>query len=805
MKLKFYAMALMLSAATASNAQNTPVSQMEKLDRGLVAVNTGSGNFVSWRFFGTDNDNTTFKVLRNGSAIYTASDKTSFQDSAGNTSSEYQVVTLVDGEPVDTSAAIKPWSTLYKQVKLNRPADGSNEDGTYTYSPNDCSVGDVDGDGQYEIIVKWDPSNSKDNSQSGRTGNVYLDCYELDGTQLWRIDLGLNIRAGAHYTQYLVYDFDKDGKAELICKTAPGSIDGAGNYVNQAATDEKIKAHNNATKFRNSSGHVLSGAEYLTVFNGETGKAMHTIWYNPNRAGNFNSVGAHPSDKDFWGDNYGNRAERYLACVAYLDGPDAKPSAIMQKGYYTRAYVWAVDWDGTALKTKWLHASVSTTKMEIYDSEFKKTTKYNTKTSRPSNAGSKTAHSNGNHNISVADVDGDGCDEIIHGSCAIDNDGNLLYATGFGHGDAIHLGDHVPDRPGLELFQIHESSPYGWDLHDAATGELLHSATGSGDNGRGICGNFDAKVRGSIFWSSNDGSARSAVTGSAISSKHGSSNGRIYWDGDLLEDLLDGNTIDKWNGNGTTRLKLANGKNPYDMASSSTCNGTKKTPNLSADILGDWREELILWDGSNSAALNIFTSTAETKFRVPTLMHDHTYRMGVAWQNCAYNQPPHLGYYLPDMFKTEFIAVEGDFIQKVSLGDSIVPLVAIWKNCAAPSIVKSIAPDGTETTGGAMSGFTFKIDKYLKKEITLTGKPEQLGEYQFIFKSGANVADNSIKQDTIRVICMDPSGIEGIESDNAANGSINAVYNVGGMKTTGNAKGINIIKYSDGRKRKIIK
>lgn len=802
MKLKFYAMALMLSAATASNAQNTPVSQMEKLDRGLVVASASSGRFVSWRLLGTDNDNTTFKVLRNGTAIYTATTRTSFMDTAGNANSEYQVVTLQDGEPVDTTDVVKPWSGSYLQLKLNRPATTKNVKGyEYSYSPNDCSVGDVDGDGQYELIVKWDPSNSQDNghSDSGSdewTGNVILDCYELDGTQRWCIDLGVNIRAGAHYTQYLVYDFDKDGKAELICKTAPGTKDGAGNYVNQAATDEKIKGHSNSNDFRNGSGHVLSGAEYLTVFNGETGKAMHTIWYNPNRAGNMNSVGAHPSDKSFWGDNYGNRSERYLACVAYLDGPDAKPSAIMQKGYYSRAYVWAVDWDGTALKTKWLHASVSNTKIELYNSEFKKTTKYNTKTSRPSNAGSKTAYSNGNHNISVADVDGDGCDEIIHGSCAIDNDGNLLYATGYGHGDAIHVSDFDLSNPGLEVYQVHESSPYGWDLHCAATGKILQSGTADGDTGRGCAADIDNSNAGGEMWCSADRGPRSSTTGQTVSSKSCSMNFRIYWDGDLQDELLDGNKIDKWNGNGTSRLLTASG---------SSCNSTKSTPNLSADIFGDWREELILWDSSNSSTLNIYTATSNTNFRVPTLMHDHTYRMGVAWQNCAYNQPPHLGFYLPDMFKTEFIAVEGDFIQKVSLGDSIVPLVAIWKNCAAPSIVKSIAPDGTETTGGAMSGFTFKIDKYQKKEITLSGKPEQLGEYQFIFKSGANVADNSIKQDTIRVICMDATGIESIESNKTLNNSIDAIYTLGGMKTTGNAKGINIIKYSDGRKRKVIK
>lgn len=316
----------------------------------------------------------------------------------------------------------------------------------------------------------------------------------------------------------------------------------------------------------------------------------------------------------------------------------------------------------------------------------------------------------------------------------------------------------------------------------------------SDDNGRGICGNFDANVRGSIFWSSNDGSARSAVTGSAISSKHGSSNGRIYWDGDLFEDLLDGTKIDKWNGNGTTRLFTASGN---------TCNGTKNTPNISADIFGDWREELIVWDGSSSAILNVYTSTVSTEFRVPTLMHDHTYRMGVAWQNCAYNQPPHLGYYLPDAFKTRYQCLEGSIEQKVSLGDSIAPVRLIWKNCASPSIVKSIAPDGTVTSGGAMNGFTWKIDKYVKKDITLSGKPEMLGEYQFIFKSGANVADKSVKEDTIRVICMDPTGIENVE--NTYSNTIEAVYTVGGMKTNKPTEGISIIKYTDGRKKKVIK
>ncbi|MDE5949236.1 MAG: rhamnogalacturonan lyase, partial [Prevotella sp.] len=583
---------------------------MEKLTRGVVSVPTasGTGRFISWRFLGTDHPNTTFDVLCDGVVVKSdISDKTNFVHTTGSAGKKYQIVTKVNGEIVETSDEAMVFDDIYKQLPLDKPADGTNIKGyTYSYTPNDCSVGDVDGDGEYEIILKWDPSNSQDNghADSGSdewTGNVLLDCYKLDGTKLWRIDLGNNIRAGAHYTQFLVYDFDGDGKAELICKTAPGSIDGQGEYVNQAATNATIKAHNNTAQYYNASGHVLSGPEYLTVFNGETGKAVHTIWYNPNRSGTYNKVGAHPSDKNFWGDNYGNRCERYLACVAHLDGADKNASAVMVRGYYTRAYLWAVDFDGSELKTKWLHASVSGTKAEHYDADWNMTSKVYTTNTR-GGTGSKTMYGNGNHNISVADVDGDGCDEILFGSAALNNDGKLLYATGFGHGDAIHVSDLVPSRPGLEVFQVHEDSPYGWDLHDAATGEILYSATSSGDNGRGLAADIDATNPGAEFCSASDRQIRSATTGEVISTKNTSVNFRAYWDGDLQEELLDGNQMDKWNGNGTSRIYPKSGKNFYDIANSSTCNSTKKTPNLLADILGDWREELILWDGSTGAA-----------------------------------------------------------------------------------------------------------------------------------------------------------------------------------------------------------
>ena len=771
-----------------ASAQVTPVSQMEHLSRGLVVVpGSTSGQFVSWRFLGTDDeDATTFDILRDGKVIRSnLSDATSYTDAAGKTTNKYQVVTKVNGVPVDTTAEVTPWTDVYMQLPLDRPANGTNSDGGYSYSPNDCSVGDVDGDGEYEIIVKWDPSNSKDNSQGGLTGNVYLDCYKLDGTKLWRIDLGVNIRAGAHYTQFMVYDFDGDGKAELMCKTAPGSKDGAGVYVNQAATESEIKSASNTKDWRNSDGRVTGGQEYLTVFNGETGKAIHTVFYNPNRNqgyggeadGSFNW--GTPDGKNDKG-SYGNRGERFLAAVAYLDGPDHNPSGIFSRGYYGYAFIWAVDFDGKEIKQRWLHASTAKNSYTRYGATSAEKKSYVARTST-AGEGRNTMFANGNHNLSIADVDGDGKDEIIWGSAALDDDGLLLYAVGFGHGDAIHLGDFDPDRPGLELFDIHEDKgTYSWDLHDAGTGEIIFKGGNSGvDNGRGIAAQLSDSHRGAFFSSSDDRSQRSAVTGQVISSKSTSMNFRIYWDGDLQDELLDGNQIDKWNGNGTTRLYIR-GKNPYGYGSSSTCNSTKKTPNLQADIFGDWREELILWDSSNSATLNIFSSAEPTNYRVPTLMHDHVYRMGVAWQNVAYNQPPHLGYYLPDRFKTRFTMVgDSPKEQRVALGDSIVPITIAYKYCTVASV------DSTFTPSGRVKGLDpcFKFSSsFASKTITITGKPDQEGTYEFLIRGTGNTVVNANAYEIVRVIVTDPAGVSTVPVQTENNARI---YTVSGMQIKG--------------------
>lgn len=632
----------------------SPHRQQEHLNRGLIAFNTESGGtFVSWRYFEQEKGYR-YLLYHNGRQIV-ESQKTSYMLPTGSPLTDTYQVKVVNavGETVEETPVVHPYANNAIKVPLTRP-DASIPNNSSHYSPNDISVGDADGDGEYELFVKWNPAGAKDNSHQGKTANVVIDCYKLDGIRLWSINLGPNIRAGAHYTQFLVYDFDGDGRAELICKTAPGSTDGKGRYVSMAADDNGIKTCDNSRQYGNENGHILAGPEFLTVFSGLTGEAIHTTWYIPNRAGGFNQEGVNPEGRAFWGDDHGNRGERYLACAAYLDG--LKPSAVFIRGYYTRCYLWAVDFDGHKLVHRWLHASVSDTTVEHYDSQWTKTVR--TYDSNTCGMGQHfTAFSNGNHNVSVGDYDGDGRDEITTGSAAIDDDGQLMYSVGFGHGDAIHVTDLIPDRPGLEVFHVHESripgNEYGWDIHDAKTGEVIHHAEGAEDNGRGIAADLMASHRGFEFASANDSKLRAADTGEVLYRRCASLNFRIYWDGSLQDNLADGGmeqsklyghrsrtlrpyTIQAWDGNGFTTVATMH---------QHSCNGTKQTPNLSCDLFGDWREEVILHDDGN---LYIYSSSMPTDYNVPCLMTDHIYRMGIVWQQTAYNQPPHLGYYLPD-------------------------------------------------------------------------------------------------------------------------------------------------------------
>ncbi|MCR5696270.1 MAG: T9SS type A sorting domain-containing protein [Marinilabiliaceae bacterium] len=723
----------------------------EKLDRGFIGVNTANGIFLSWRLLGNDDANVSFDLYRDGVLVNTdghLTTVTNFTDANGSAASVYTLKTL-DGVGNELSSVTlgEIWSSQAKRIALDVPASLTMEDqSTCTYRPNDCSVGDVDGDGEYEIILKWDPSNSQDNSKTGYTGNVYIDCIKLDGTKLWRIDLGKNIRAGAHYTQFLVYDFDGDGKAEIACKTAPGSIDGLGKYVTESATDEAIKTADNTKSYRSAAsktlGVVISGPEYYTVFNGQTGAAIHTVEYQPLR-----SIAS-------FGDSYGNRCERYLAAVGYLKGVDGirRPCMINSRGYYTQAYVWAAQFDGTEVKTIWLHKSESLgTTYKVVDANGVETTytaKANTSGVAKANsnngvAGAGNLYGNGNHNLSVADVDGDGYDELIWGASALDDDGKVLYSTGMGHGDAMHLADLIPARPGLEVFEVHEeklASPWGsWDLHDAATGEIIYMGGSAGiDNGRGIAAHVSDNVYGACFWSESALGTYSAETGKQISTKYGSKNFRIYWDGDPQDELLDGTNADSDDERKQFYIqKFNSSSNTYSTLKTFdgyTCNTTKSTPCFMGDIFGDWREEVIVRDmtSATDVGLLIYTTTTSSDYRVVTLPHDHTYRMGMVWEQTAYNQPPHLGYYLPDSLGIMGIGFIDSEVasQTVQIGSEIESIGIVVKNSPEIEVV------------GLPNGVTYECENDV---LTISGTPTTKGTYTYkVTTKGGNGKARSV-------------------------------------------------------------
>lgn len=590
--------AMLMSAAVLPSAVSASgeLRQVEALGRGIVAACSPDGIFLSWRLLGTENYGTTFNVYRNGQLIANVSDSTNYLDTAGSVLSKYTVRSVVNGVEITQSDTVTPWSDNYVDIPLNVPSDTTLDGAAVTYSANDASVADVDGDGEYEIILKWDPSNSHDNADSGRTSNVYIDCYEMDGTQRWRIDLGRNIRAGAHYTQFIAYDFNGDGKAEVAMKTADATVAGDGTVIGDASAD-----------YRNSSGYILSGPEYLTMFDGETGSILSTVDYTPAR-GTVSS----------WGDKYGNRVDRFLAGVAYLDGKT--PYLIEARGYYTRTVISAYTFTSGALTRKWTFDTNST--------------------------GNSSYAGQGNHSLSVADVDGDGCDEIIYGSLVVDHNGTALNCTGYGHGDALHVGDFDPTIDGYEIFQVHEDcSASGTQMRKASTGETIWNKAANADIGRGVIANMSAVYPYYIAWSTQGMFDRSGNVIECAGTSNSSPNFAVWWDGDLYRELLDGTKLTKWNDSSNSLDRLVTFENV------SANNGTKSNPCLQADIFGDWREE-VMYRLYDSSALRIFTSTSVTDTKLYTLMHDTQYRCAVAWQNVGYNQPPHTSYYMgPDMEK----------------------------------------------------------------------------------------------------------------------------------------------------------
>ena len=729
--------------------------QRERLNRGTVAVRTSPDSvLVSWRYLECDPIDVTFEILRNGKLIgrrhqtesttfmdyYPASEEATYTVrpvyANGNLPAELRTTDL----PLLTSSWTLPAHAPfgYLDIPLNPPSLPSSPTppsstvpspsssvsagfpgGSVTYHANDATMADLDGDGQLEIILKWDPSNSRDNSQSGITSPTILEALRLDGTSLWRVNLGPNIRSGAHYTPFIVADLNGDGCAELLVRTSDGTIDGQGNILGDPKADhvrrpdhEAYQANNNPNEqFRGPGwpnnmdpkarrgGFIYKGPEWVTCFDGRTGRALSTVDYIPERG-----------EIRAWGDNYANRSDRFLAACGYLDGQHL--SAIFCRGYYTRTVLAAYDFDGKQLSLRW-----------VFDTNDPDKRRY---------AGQ------GNHNLRVADVDGDGCDEITYGSMAVDHDGTPLYNTGFGHGDAIHLTAFFPPRASsaadaypadnaLQVWDCHENKRDGSDFRDARTGKVLFQLLSPKDVGRCMAADIDPTNPGLEMWSSASGGICN-VRGEVIdSTARIPINFGIWWDGDLLRELLDHESVSKYrhptsepsrtggplipfpaspssassspepsrtgeplipspaspssassspassaasvpsltsplNGdkarqgyNGDSQEGEA-GKGHYDFSGSSSCppifkfddctfnNGSKSNPALCADVIGDWREE-VLTRTKDNRHLRLYISPLPTPYRFHTFLAEPVYRHSVTMQNVGYNQPTHVGFY----------------------------------------------------------------------------------------------------------------------------------------------------------------
>lgn len=633
MKRKLISTGLLLCMLTAEAQPNYDMQQIkrEHLNRGVVAIRrsvedrmqgkNGQQVIVSWRTLTSDTKEQPFDIYRNGEKLnrepLTKGGTFFIDDNPLPTTATYEV----RGGSKNGSYQLQGDAPDgYLTFPLQKPADGETPDGRrYRYSANDASVGDVDGDGQYEIILKWDPSNSHDNAHDGYTGPTLFDCYRLDGTLLWRINLGINIRSGAHYTPFIVYDLDGDGKAEMMVRTSDGTCDSKGKVIGDATADYRHKGPDKI-------GRILTGNEYITVFNGLTGEAMDTKPYIPERG-----------DLKGWGDTKANRSDRMLAAVGYLDGKHA--SAIFCRGYYTRSVLAAWDWDGKELKSRW-----------VFDTNDPQWASY---------AGQ------GNHNLRVADVDGDGCDEITYGSMAVDHDGRGLYNTGMGHGDAIHLMAFDPKSRELQVWDCHENKRDGSDFRNARTGEVFFKVPSKSDVGRAMAADIDPNNPGVEMWSADSHGIRN-IKGEIINAtkdpndpQHNNylmlggrwlpMNFGIWWDGDLLREMLDRGRVSKYNWQNNTIEDV------FTFPDIMFNNGTKSNPCLAADILGDWREEVIART-PDSSELRIFVTPIPTDYRINCLMEDIPYRLSVATQNVGYNQPSEPGFYLgPDETVNPFL------------------------------------------------------------------------------------------------------------------------------------------------------
>ena len=728
-----------------SEVVRTPVRkvfspQRERLNRGLVAAKRPDGVFVSWRLMIDEVDGygptgmtgTDFALYRDGARVAVVQGSTNYLDRDGTMDSRYQVSPIRGGVEGEPCAPVGVWKSgeNYLEIPLKKPASGVTRKGVmhpqgeaFSYSANDMSVGDVDGDGEMEYFVKWDPSNSHDVSHRGYTGNCLIDCYKLDGRLLWRLDMGPNIRAGAHYTQFMVYDFDGDGKAEMCVKTAPGTkmtvfgpdgspvsdtyitllpedvekgVANTDDYVcsaqdyrrhmadvfqgwrdhpevknghwpdtleacfgvpqkyayplaradAEALADyficEYAPARSEKNRLDQFEGFIYEGPEYLTMFSGD-GRELETVPFPVPRQ----------DDGLLWGDycmrriEPCNRVDRFLSAVAYLDGEH--PSVIIGRGYYTRTTVTAYDFKNGQFKKRFTADSGHVVLKNPFNDD-----------SAHLGRGDSPTHGllagQGNHSMAVADVDGDGCQEIVYGAAVIDQDGSLLYSSygpmpdgsvaKFGHGDSMHCGVIDSDRPGQQIFNVFEgasAAPWGFALRDAETGEVIFGRPADTDLGRCMVGDTVPGVRGLQCWVQDTFDCH----GNKLDVPLLGTNFSIRWAADLSTQLIDG--VDYLAGDHLGRVTDTTHGVMLDPKGTAANNGTKGNPCLAADLFGDFREELLLRT-EDSSAIRIYMNTDLTCHKLFTLLHDIQYRVGVAWQNNCYNQPCYPSfYYASDM------------------------------------------------------------------------------------------------------------------------------------------------------------
>lgn len=574
----------------------TPVTvlkprRMERLDRGVIAVRSGSSNYIGWRLFGTDTAEIAFNVYRGGTRIngvpVTAS--TNYVDTEGSLSDVYSVRPVLNGQEQGGSESAAVLAAPYYNIPVGQVPGDSD----WSYEINDGAVGDLDGDGNYELVIK-------------RFSGDYwefpvIEGYRLDGTFLWRINLGPNHLVKEEINP-LVYDFDGDGRAEVALRTCEGMTDGIGTTTGDTdgngVTDYRIYGADD--------GFIDAGPEFLSIFDGLTGVELARTEYIPRVS------------LTQWGDTYGHRANKFHMVAAYLDGH--RPSLVICRGIY-----------GLTKMEGWNYRDGKLYKLWHFNSE-----------DWPGFGGQ------GNHNLSVGDVDSDGKDEIVYGGMCVDHDGTGLYSTEQGHGDAMHLSDMDPDRPGLEVWRCVETAVTGAAFTNAATGEILFEYDNGADVGRACAGDIDPRYRGYEMWGSTNCPMYTSQ-GAVIGPSSLPMNFMIWWDGDLLRETLDhAGLTGAWYGR-IGKWDYVNGREDTLLAAAGTLsnNWTKGTPVLSGDILGDWREEA-LWRSDDNRSVRIYTTTIPTSHRIYTLMHDPQYRLAIAWQCCGYNQPPHPGFYLGD-------------------------------------------------------------------------------------------------------------------------------------------------------------